>query len=259
MKNVKIHFENNQLVEALCDIQFEPNQNWDWTIPGLFYDKIKDKYPNKQEVKGFGMDFRFDSSKNKEFPEFHSNMINKIEGMQFLNKDKNRLLYLRENSLSMNILCPYKSWKEFKPRILEGLNLYKTICNPKGIRRIGIRYINDFKCLPPKFQIEDYFKYLPKFPDENQMTIGELLIKSSFPIVSEKKRNGFLNAILILNKMNLNKKEVSHLLDLDMIYSRNPKKLISIDEAELFIEDGHENIIKTFDSFITENMKKLIS
>ena len=99
MKKVEIHYQNNQLVEALCEIQFEPNQKWDWTIPGLFYNNIKEKFPKKQEVRGFGVGFQFDSSNNENFP-IQSNTMHKIEGIQFLNEERNRLIYIRENSIS---------------------------------------------------------------------------------------------------------------------------------------------------------------
>jgi len=47
-------YKNPPLVEALCEFYFIPQQLYDLTIPGLFYDEIKEDFPEKQEQWGIG-------------------------------------------------------------------------------------------------------------------------------------------------------------------------------------------------------------
>jgi hypothetical protein len=34
-------YEETPLVEALCEFRFLGNEAWDWTIPGIVYERIK--------------------------------------------------------------------------------------------------------------------------------------------------------------------------------------------------------------------------
>jgi uncharacterized protein (TIGR04255 family) len=38
------------LIEAVCDFRFSSPQPWDWTIPGLFYERIQSDFPNKNQL-----------------------------------------------------------------------------------------------------------------------------------------------------------------------------------------------------------------
>ena len=37
------------LIEALCEFQFV-EEEWDWTIPGLIYQELKDRFPQKRQA-----------------------------------------------------------------------------------------------------------------------------------------------------------------------------------------------------------------
>lgn len=38
------------LIEVVCDFKFLSSQPWDWTIPGLFYERIRDRFPTKEQL-----------------------------------------------------------------------------------------------------------------------------------------------------------------------------------------------------------------
>jgi uncharacterized protein (TIGR04255 family) len=44
--------------------------------------------------------------------------------------------------VSIHVMRPYPGWDYFRSRVEETLAAYRQIADPKGIRRIGIRYIN---------------------------------------------------------------------------------------------------------------------
>jgi uncharacterized protein (TIGR04255 family) len=48
-------YKNPPVVEALGEIFFSGSK-WDSTLPGLFFDKIKDDYPKKRELEQIGVE-----------------------------------------------------------------------------------------------------------------------------------------------------------------------------------------------------------
>jgi len=49
---MKRKYKKPPIVEALCEFQFIPQEPYNLTIPGLFYDKIKEEFPIRQEQSG---------------------------------------------------------------------------------------------------------------------------------------------------------------------------------------------------------------
>jgi len=47
----KTPYKNPRLVETLCEIHFEPGPAWDATLFGLFYERIRDAFPEKRELR----------------------------------------------------------------------------------------------------------------------------------------------------------------------------------------------------------------
>lgn len=252
-------YSKSPIIEAVCEFRFQNKNKWDWTIPGILYSSIKEKYPIKKEIKGFGVGIQFKQQTDSNSSNVSSNVIEKMEGMQFLTNDKNQMIQIKENTLSIHIIKPYSSWEIFKPAIIECLEKYKPLMEPIGITRIGIRYINKFENLPDSFEIEKFFNYNIRFPKKEQSTIGEIILKSSIPIPDLNNPEGFMNMILIINKIVPNQNGSNHILDLDMIYQKENDEMILLDEVPNYLEKAHENILSTFESIITDEIRKLIT
>lgn len=47
--------KNPPLVEAVCEFQFVPESKWDWTIPGLLFEKIGKEFSERTEVHRLGV------------------------------------------------------------------------------------------------------------------------------------------------------------------------------------------------------------
>ena len=247
-------YSKSPIIEATCQFGFKNPDKWDWTIPGILYQKINNVYPIKEEIWQKGVEFHI-KSESKDSPEFIP--LNKIIGMRFLNEKRNRLIQIQEKTLSINILKPYTDWKEFKSQIINALKVYNNQLKPDGILRIGLRYINNFDFLPERFEIEKYFNYYPIYPDKNQESIGEMIVRSSIPIPNIREQEGFMHLLLYLNQP-IGQKDRRNILDLDMVFLRNNENLIMIDEAKDYIEKAHTHIKEIFESCITDEMRKEI-
>lgn len=43
-------YNNPPIIEALCEFQFDEDVQWDLTLIGLIYDKLKDYFPQKKQL-----------------------------------------------------------------------------------------------------------------------------------------------------------------------------------------------------------------
>lgn len=161
-------YKNAPVVEALCEFRFNKDQEWDWTIPGLIYEKIRDDFPvKKQEKLVAAFEIKGDSGINPIPPE-----VAGIDKMRFIRQDKSALLQVGPHLLTVNQLKPYPGWESFKSLISHILQVYNQEAAPTGIDRIGLRYINKFdaQLFPEDIDIFSYFNIKPTIPIERSLT-----------------------------------------------------------------------------------------
>lgn len=245
-------YNNNQIKEAICEFRFVPDQNWDFTIPGLFYSKVGKKFPKKKELKHLG--FTISTSGTG----IDSQINQGLNRIQFISNDESQILQIGENLLTISILRPYSNWEEFKKNIIETLNDYKEIVDNPKINRIGLRYINHFLNFFPKdgYFIQDYFDYFAELPEKVTKSISSSYISNIFDIIDESNNNllGTVNLVFSLNsdeKLNEN-------VILDIDFFGQFEKAKSIEEGLKFVDIAHENIIRIFENSITDKTKKMI-
>src|SRR5262249_1087484 len=126
------HYKNSPIIEALCEFQFEPDSSWDIAIPGIMSERLKDTFPVRRQNKQAAFNIVINSEP----------LITTTDRMVLFRKDEKAFLQLAPNLLAINHLKPYPSWDAFLPLIELGFRSYLDIAAPKGIHRIGLRYIN---------------------------------------------------------------------------------------------------------------------
>jgi len=238
-------YKNPPIVEILCEFIFIPGKPWDITIPGLFYEKVRDKFPEKKQQVGFGV----------EFGPKEGRVEQKIKmaapRMQFLRSDKTALIQVGTNLLVINHLKPYPTWNEFKPMIFENLNYYKDIANPKGFKQIGLRYINKIDIPGDSIKMEDYFNFYPTIPKELPQ------IHSAFNInVKVPYKDNYEYLALTLRSAISEKPEVVSII-LDLYYIMAMPEKVSFEQVDGWIENAHTTIEKAFESCITDKCRNL--
>ena len=238
-------YKNPPLAEALCEFQFIPNVPWDLTIPGLIYGRIKDRFPRRKQQAGLGIQLR-PTEKGVE---------HKIEPapprVQFLNQGETALVQLAPDLLVVNQLKPYPGWIKFKSLIIDTFNVYREIANPKGIKRIGLSYINIFEFTSKNLRLDEYFNYYPFIPETMPKALSSFLVRSEFPYSDEKE-------VLILQLASIIPRDPdlsSLVLDLD--YAMIAPEYISLDDIEGWVEKAHDEIERTFETAINDKARDL--
>ncbi|RLE07345.1 hypothetical protein DRZ78_03125 [Candidatus Aerophobetes bacterium] len=236
-------YKNPPVVEALCEFKFIPtNQPWDLTLPGLIYEKIRGKFPDKRQQMGV------------QFVPTEKGLEYKVEPapprVQFYKKDKTALIQIAPDLLAINQLKPYLTWNKFKLMILDGFKLYKEIAAPKGFRSIGLRYINAFEFDKPRTELKDYFKYYPFIPENLPQIHGPFLTKVEFPY-----ENGNEKLILTLRSVFSKKPNILFSILLDLDYVMVEPEYISLDLISEWLNRAHERIENAFESCITNKTR----
>lgn len=145
------------IIETLCEFQFIPSQPWDMTIPGIFYERVKNEFPIKKQQMGFGVGFK---PKDKEI----QHRFEMAPRIQFFRPDESALIQIGPDLLVVNHLIPYPKWEILKPLILRNLEEYKNIAKPKGYKRILLRYINKFEFATKSIDLKEFFNFYPFIP-----------------------------------------------------------------------------------------------
>src|SRR5258705_1897664 len=111
-------YKKPPLIEALCELRFEGSQPWDWTIPGLVYERIRDQFPKKRQENA--LEVSVQPGENQILQQMKAG----VAKMQFLRDDESALIQIGPDLLAVNQLRPYQSWKAFKALILENMRIY---------------------------------------------------------------------------------------------------------------------------------------
>ncbi|MBU4231421.1 MAG: TIGR04255 family protein [Desulfobacterales bacterium] len=234
---------NYPIIEALCEFQFLSDQPWDLTIPGLIYEQVKNEFSAKKQQTGIGIGFQAKGGIEQK--------IQMTPRIQFLRPDGSALIQIGPNVLIINQLKPYPKWENFKPLILDKLEIYRQVSNPKGFKRILLRYINRFEFSGEKIELRDYFNYYPNIPPGIPQIHGPFNVRIEFSY-----REGRDRLMMTLGTAIPDKPGIIPLV-FDIIYVLALPHTIPLDQASDWLQIAHDEVNKTFNTSITEKCKAL--
>lgn len=235
-------YKNPPVIEALCEFFFEGGK-WDPTIPGLFYEKVKKEYPQKKVISH--TEVKVDMSSEGETIQTHRAAEART---RFIRLDGSALVQVARNLLVFNQLRPYPKFEEWKHKALEALSIYKELCQPEKISKIGVRYINQILIPCEMILMEDYFQLYPELPVAISEAHGRFFMSLEIPIQKNHRTTVTLG--------NISPDAVGcvkYVLDIyDIIASP-----ISFEELEALVVQAHDNIERIFENSITDKLREL--
>jgi uncharacterized protein (TIGR04255 family) len=101
---MKNKYKKSPIEEAVCEFRFDAKSPWDMAIPGLIYEKIKQQFPKRKQIKR--IDVNVVTPKDYFSPELSATGIDQI---RFLQEDEKRFLAVSPHMLSTHVLKPYSS------------------------------------------------------------------------------------------------------------------------------------------------------
>ena len=237
-------YRNPPITEAVCEFRFVPGQEWDLTIPGKVHERLRESY----------------SGKPKQQRMVQAQLSPKDGGLsvselglrvQLVDSKGERLLTLGPDLISVHVFQPYKGWEVFREGIFEAFRAYREVAEPKGVSRIGLRYINKIKIPETEVELADYFTKPPVTPDEFPEPMTKVQHRS------EAYYND--NVRLIFNLSSVRDPDsmtALFLVDLDLEWSgEDPLE----DEADIreTLEDLRNKERQAFEALITDRTREL--
>lgn len=230
------------IIEALCEFRFTKNKEWDWTIPGAFYERVRKEFPIKKQELVTAVVIDGNTKEIKPSTDTHS-----IEKMRFLREDESALLQIAPHLLVVNQLKPYPGWALFKKLILENIKIYTEITEPTGMERIGLRYINRFNIEDLEEDILKDFYIKPQVPIERPI--------KNFFMRNELEYEEIDSSLIITlaNQYDHDLKKFFVFLDFD-IFSVN-KTFISFSNYGDWLEKAHLNLDEAYKSCLSDILR----
>jgi len=225
------------LIEAVCDFRFSSSQPWDWTIPGLFYEQIRDSFPIKNQIS---------SIETTVDPNEHKVVQQALPKMQFVNQEGTAVIHVGPDNLTIHQLPPYDSWEHFKSHILKYLSVYRGTAHSENLANVILRYVNRINIPQADFELDSYFRVIPQVPNPVPQIFQGFLLNIDVPYQS-------LQSVLRLTFGTVNPEgEAKHAYLLDLSMYSLAFAVPSIDEISGWLDTAHEHIEAAFDAAFTE-------
>lgn len=163
-------YRNPPIEEALCEFHFDLGREWDPKIPDMLHAELGEEYsgnPKRQKLVQVELAVREGRPSGLQHSE-------RVERVQLITNEGTRVVGVGRDALSVHMLRPYQEtsasensgWSEFRSRIRRALDAYWKIAEPRGVTRVGVRYINRIDIPENQVSFGDYLKCaLPMVPE----------------------------------------------------------------------------------------------
>lgn len=158
MADSRAHYRNPPVVEVICEISFG-GSGWDSAVPGMFYDRIRDRFPIKQELQQVRAQFTLGPAGQSS-----AGFLPGRAQMQFLNEEGDRLVRLSQDVLVLNKQRPYSHFEEWERDIHHLIAVYREVAAPTVVQSLSIRYLNVVNLPGPIVPLAEYFTVYPHLP-----------------------------------------------------------------------------------------------
>ena len=236
-----IIYKNSPIVEAVCEFKFDPSSEWDLTIPGLLYPKLEDDFPTRRGRTTGNIQIRDDRAEPS-----------RTDIAQVFSEDEKEFVQVYPHTLSVNVLSPYPSWKKFGSWIRDAYSKYIQLAEPKGISRIGLRYINviTLRNIEGALSINEYLKIGPTGPPEysDAMSGFNMVVEFDYEEGRDRLR------VALSSMPSEQEEEVKLRLDLD--YYLNKPNSVELGSVREWVEAAHSRVEDTFEASIQDKLRE---
>ena len=233
------------VVEALCEMYFEGSE-WDDTLIGQFYERVKKEFPKKRQQEIQEAQVRFST-----VGEAAAGVRRLPPRMQFVTEAGDRMIQLGPDLLVVNQLRPYASFEDWERTLYNALDTYQGLARPRRLARLGVRYIDRVILPATTVRMEDWFALYPEIPPTVGATHGAFMLRVEFP----ERRPGHKLLVTFGSAPPEELDTTAFLLDYYDV--SEPGGAISKKDVQPFVRTAHDNIIEAFEASITDPLRAL--
>lgn len=249
--NFRRKYKKPSIQEAIFEAKFNYDTDFSVTTPGEIFEKVKNNYPKKQDIKH--VPIYLDNPDNIQQPPF----LIQVPLIQARKEDDSELLQVGPGIAVANRL-KYSSWEDFIPAIRTILEVYLVSAKPKMVTRIGTRYINSFLIPQENINIIDYFNLGIQIPSTlSQLQGFDLTFVNKIKSVADKDGPDFdIRTKFFTDTLKPSEIGNKLILDIDCYIAKefdpNIEKIISL------ATQAHHTLEMVFENIITEKTRGLM-
>ncbi|MCK4591205.1 MAG: TIGR04255 family protein [Candidatus Latescibacteria bacterium] len=222
------------IVEALCEFRFVPSDAWDWTIPGLLYEKIKGEFPERSQFKGLGVQIYLGPNSPPA-----ADMRTGPERVQLKRSDGSAMVQIGENLLAINHLRPYPNWGNFREIILKNLQNYREVTEEVPLKRIGLRYINQIKVPQGEFETSDFITLEPPLSGSLDRPLSSFYQR--YELVQDSPPG------VLIHQTGIQRTEEQTVIMLDLDFgSEDVEHVTNAEEVKNWLNSTHTRVLEAF-------------
>jgi len=234
------------IIEALCEISFADSA-WDDTVPGIFYEQVKDSFPQKQQREIQQAEISLGIT------EATAGVRRLPPRMLFVSNEKHRMIQVAKDLLVVNQLHPYPHFEEWEPEVYTALSVYRKLASPKKIVHLGLRYVNRVVILKPQVKMEDYFTIYPNLPKVLGNLRGSFLVQVEIP---QSNTTGHTMVMTFGTAPLPDTNAVGQAFMLDFYCIRKFDESLDEEAIKREVKLAHNSIITAFEESITDKLRK---
>jgi uncharacterized protein (TIGR04255 family) len=236
-------YKNPPIVEAVCEYRLTQDTPWDLTIPGLFYERVKDDFSQREQR-------LVQEAELTREPQGLQHQIRTTERILLFAPDRKMLIQLGPRLLVINALKPYPGWEGFKPRIIKAWEALQQVVEVRGLERIGLRYINQIELPTQEVNLEEYFEFYPFVGKRLPQQMVFFILGAEFPYVGDRDR-----CRVQLTPAAAKESKIAAILDIDYFLAR--PRAIEMSEVLDWIEEAHSRVEEIFEGCITDKLREM--
>ncbi len=173
----KLPFPNAPITEALIDLRVETSSPTSMETLASFHNRIKDRFPKKQERYSWKSEFKV----KKDIPPEIVAPAGGPDGYFFKAPDERKLVQARIDGFTFNKLKPYEKWETFRNEAIELWDKYIQTVNPDFVTRLALRYINKIEIPLPMGDFKEYLLTVPEIAKGVPQAISTYFMRLEIP------------------------------------------------------------------------------
>lgn len=240
-------YKNPPISEAVCEFQFSNPDDWNIACSGLLYERVKKRYNGKPREQRL---LRIEGPPATPQQD-NAQRVMEITKVQFPSADGREILAVGPGILSVHSLKPYSGWERFRSQIHEAFRANRKVAAPKGVRRIGLRYINQIFIPHDLGTPDDFFSAPPHHLGTLPCIVDAFNLRHEYSFTDAP-----MKAVVTFASLNSPPNTHGCVLDIDLTrtWTGEPCKL---DDALKVLDEVRQKERGVFESLITDKARGL--
>lgn len=210
------------------------------------HDRLRERFPLKRLLKVFEGEATAEISGIRQ-------ELRLTDRMQFLRDDEKAFVQVGPDLLAVNHLAPYPTWEGFVPLVQDAFSAYCAVAQPRGLRRIGLRYINRIVFPGNPVELADYLNFRPFIGPGLPQMIGGFILGVQSPYHDGRD---MLRLQLTTDEPDATE-SLAVFLDMDYFLAR--AEAVSLSAALDWAEMAHGRVQEVFEACLTDRLRQMFS